>query len=1136
MAATPIFFDPSGRRATRLSRGSWSLAIAGAILAAAFVATLFIVDLPHDARAATETHAPIVAPPMLLTASMTARLAGELRDREKEASRLINLRRRDQSGKNAVAARTSSGSPLTIGFYVNWDDASYPALRKALPHLDWVVPAWLSLQGDDMALKTDIDQKALDLIAKTKPSTPILPLIQNAVEGNWDGKGLATLLADPARRAARLREIVAVLQANDFRGITIDFEEVPPGAQTNLRAFLGEMSAAFSPHGWTIALAVPFDDDNWDYKAYAKLADFLILMAYDQHWEEGTPGSIAGQSWFRETLDARMKDLDPGHTIVAIGNYGYDWVKGRIASDISFQDPVLAARDSEASVEFDPESSNPHFSYVEDDGKTHDVWFLDGVTAFNEIHAADSYRPAGYALWRLGAEDPSIWSVLGRPYDAPAPDGLRNMASGEDIDVEGNGEILKVSTAPKSGARTLEIDPQTGDIDKETYTALPTPYVIHREGAVQGEVALTFDDGPDPIWTAKILDVLKAKGVPGTFFIIGENAAAHPDLVRRMIVEGHDVGNHTYTHPNIAEIPTVVAKLELNATQRLFEALTGRSLRLFRPPYLGDAEPTTSDEVLPVALAQEMGYTTVGLHIDPDDWQRPPAKEIVDRVLKQLADPDPDVSGNIILLHDSGGDRAQTVAALPGIIDALRAKGYQFVTVAALAGLSRDQAMPLLPRGSMAQELDASVFLVIGWVGYLLPILFMVAVCLGIARLIFLCSLAIANARQRARQMPPSQPLPLSLQSVLIPAYNEAKVIRTSIDRVLASDYSNLEVIVIDDGSQDGTSDVVGRYFGEDPRVALITIQNGGKANALNIGLQRARGDVVVALDADTQFKSDTISKLVRWFADPTVAAVAGNAKVGNRVNTITRWQALEYITAQNLERRALSALGCITVVPGAVGAWRREVVNRLGGYPTDTVAEDQDLTIAIQKAGYKILFDSEASAYTEAPDTLRTLAKQRFRWAYGTLQCLWKHRDITFRRRYGALGIVALPQVWLFQILFSMLSPLVDLMFLWQVAATVIDYLNHGDQFNSDNLARTSIYYGLFLGVDLAAAVLAFSMERKEKWRLLWWLALQRYGYRQLTYFVVVRAALSAIAGPFVGWGKLERKATVSASYEPVG
>jgi cellulose synthase/poly-beta-1,6-N-acetylglucosamine synthase-like glycosyltransferase len=266
----------------------------------------------------------------------------------------------------------------------------------------------------------------------------------------------------------------------------------------------------------------------------------------------------------------------------------------------------------------------------------------------------------------------------------------------------------------------------------------------------------------------------------------------------------------------------------------------------------------------------------------------------------------------------------------------------------------------------------------------------------------------------------------------------------------------------------------------------------------------------------------------VRWFDDPQIGAVAGNAKVGNRINMITRWQALEYIVAQNLERRALSALDTLTVVPGAVGAWRREALLEMGGFPADTLAEDQDLTIAIQAKGYRVLFDTTAIAWTEAPATFRGLGKQRFRWSFGTLQCLWKYRRITFNPEYGELGMVALPQVWLFQILLTTLAPVADLLVVWQLLGQWIAYKQHGSEFTDTDLKVMGIYYIIFITVDLLAAMVGFLMDRREDWRLLFWLPLQRFGYRQLMYYVVLRSISNAIRGSFVGWGKLERQGTV--------
>ncbi|KQZ77811.1 polysaccharide deacetylase [Rhodanobacter sp. Root561] len=1134
MQKKPIFFDPSGRRASHVSRLALLAGVVSTLFVVACAISLFVgptMDGLHIGEHARTRHAlanvKAAAPELLKPA---AKLAAEVRARQK----LLHAPKTHASKAAASHVPPPSldkpaGRPLAIGFYVNWDDSSYSSLKRSLPQLDWVIPSWMSLSGKDMALHTSVDAKAINLIRKQKPSTPILPLLQNAVDANWDGPGLARLLADPARRQARIGEIVAFVAANHFQGVTIDFEDLPESAQPDLKAFLGELNDAFDPHGWGIVLSVPFDDASWDYAGYADIVDFVVLMAYDEHWAGKTPGSIAGQQWFEQTLEKRMKELDPEQTIVAIGSYGYDWSHGNNAEALTFQDAMDRASDAQADIAFDPDTQNPHFSYDEDDGSTHQVWFLDGVTAYNQIHAADEYKPYGYALWRLGSEDPSVWSVFGRPYGASVPDPLRTIGAGEDIDIEGQGEVLEIASQPSAGARSIEVDKDDASIDDESYTALPSSYVIQRAGTLPHKIALTFDDGPDPEWTPQILDILKAKHVPATFFIIGENAEMSPKLVQREVAEGHDVGNHTFTHPNLGDSPPGIVSLELNATQRLFEALTGHSMRLFRAPYFGDAEPTTADELVPIEIAQKMGYLSVGLHVDAEDWQRPGVDAIVDNVLNAINTKNVERKGQVVLLHDGGGERSQTIAALPRIIDSLRAQGYQFVTVSELAGLTRAQTMPPIAPGSLSQWTDRVVFLALGFFGHFIRWLLTTAIALGVARLILLGGLALLNRAREKRRVAPVLGEQPPLVSVLIPAYNEEKVIASSIRQILKSRYANLEVIVVDDGSVDATSAVVRQHYADEPRVRLLTIPNGGKAHAVNTALREAHGAVVVALDADTQFEPDTIPRLVRWFADPKVGAVAGNAKVGNRINLITLWQALEYITAQNLERRALAALGAITVVPGAVGAWRREALEQLGGFPADTLAEDQDLTIAVQKAGFKTLFDAEAIAWTEAPDSARGLARQRFRWAYGTLQCLWKHRDATFNPRYGSLGTIALPQVWLFQILFSVVSPLVDLVLVWQIISTSLDYLQHRGQFDDTNLLRMLVFYAAFMAIDLAACALAFAMEKKEKWSLLWWLVLQRFGYRQLMYYVVVRSVWTAIKGPSVGWGKQERKATVT-------
>ncbi|HEY2752559.1 glycosyltransferase, partial [Phenylobacterium sp.] len=928
-----------------------------------------------------------------------------------------------------------------------------------------------------------------------------------------------------------------------------DFESLSLASQRAYPSFIAQARAALKPLGREVWVTTPFADDDFPVKQLQDAADAVVLMAYDQHWGGGEPGPTAGQDWFESALAKRMQTLDPAKTVLALGDYGYDWrlpdAKKPGPTDkpcsqpgiILFNEATQKAHDAEVQVEMDENSLNPTFGYQDDGGCKHVVWFLDAPTLFNQIKVADGFRPMGYALWRMGGEDGLDYQVMRHNYGQAKPDGLEMLRPGVDVDFDGQGEVLHVQSIPTPGRRSLEIDSDTGLVSGENYEVMPTSYVIQRYGYHPGSVAITFDDGPDGRWTPKILDILKEKNAKATFFVIGKNMAAKPGLVAREVREGHDVGSHTWTHPDISKVPAAQTAVELSATQRLFETITGRSMRLFRPPYFGDAEPSTPREVAPLLAAQTQGYMSVGLRIDPDDWDHPDAStpsRIINTALTRLAD-HTDRPGQVILLHDSGGDRSRTVEALPALIDALRAHGYKLVTIGELAGMTPAEVLPPTSRNSVELMLDRMGFGFFHGLQIALQGLFIVAIVLGVARLLLLGILALVHRFTIVRRTPPMpDPSTGPLVSVLIPCFNEEKVIESSVRRILASNWARVEVLVLDDGSQDHTADVVRRAFADDPRVTLMAFDNGGKARALNRGLTKASGEIVVALDADTLFPSDTLAKLVRWFANPDVGAVAGNALVGNRRNLITRWQALEYVTAQNLERRALAALGAVTVVPGAVGAWRRSALEALGGYPDDTLAEDQDLTLAMQRAGWRVEFDPEARAYTEAPETVAGLLKQRFRWSFGTLQCIYKHRAAMFDLKRPVLGFVALPQIWLFQILLTAVAPLVDLAVVWSLVSSIYAWAFHAQEWSADDLMRPLFFWAAFIFLDLSAGAVGMALERRAPWADLVWMPVQRFGYRQLMYYVVVKSIDAALHGARVGWGKLERRAT--AAFEGAG
>ncbi len=1131
----PIFFDPAGRRSRNLRRVGWPLAVIMTSVAAIFITSVLINPaLPQlNLRQISALPSAVDAKPQVPKLITT-------RNEQKavHAAAVLNRMTKAHQGKiNAPAAGPSQSParPLAAGFYVNWDDSSYQSLKRHLEQLDQLIPEWLRLQAGEHPIVSEIDRRALDLVRSRRPDLPIIPMIHNSKDGKWESQTLVKQIGDEASRTRLVNDLAQFVGDNRFQGVCVDFEEVPNASQKNLLAFMLQLRARFKQSNWMVMQAAPFDDPAWDYRAYATANDYLMLMAYDEHWNESDPGSVAGQPWFEMTLAKRMKELDGTKTIVCIGGYGYDWRKGGETEELTFQEAVLEARDSEAKIEFDPATRNPYFRYEGEDGTEHTVWFLDGVTAFNQMRAARRYKIASFALWRLGSEDPSLWAIFGNQQMNAAPEGLKRILYGYDVDFEGMGEILQFEASPKEGLREIKVDAGDGLVGSARYLSIPSSYVIRRTGWRPGQVALTFDDGPDEKWTPQILDILKRENVPATFFIIGQNGQAHPGLVKRIVAEGHDIGNHSYTHPNLGEIPGRVTELELNATQRLIESLTGRSTRLFRAPYFGDAEPQTPDEVEPAAIANRLGYIIAGLRVDPDDWALPGADKIVQRTLAGIENPNPDERGQVVLLHDGGGDRGQTVTALPSLIHELRARGYRFTTVSQLAGMTRDQAMPPLPQGrAFFSKTDALAFYAMAVGGWTLRWIFLIGIVLGLARLVFIGALALAHRRRskkRAETWESGAAGESPFVSIIIAAYNEEKVIAQTIGSLLASGYPSFEIIVVDDGSSDGTSHVVRERFGAEPQIRLFTKANSGKAVALNFGLQYAQGEIIIALDADTIFPPQTIARLAGRFNDSRIGAVAGNAKVGNRINLITRWQALEYITAQNLDRRAFASLNCITVVPGAVGAWRRELLEQLGGFASDTLAEDQDLTLNVRKLGYKIGYEEEAVGWTEAPDTVSGLAKQRFRWSYGTLQCMWKHRHALFNPQYGALGFIAMPNVWIFQIIFPLISPVMDLMFVWTFISAALDRWEHPGEYSITNLKQTMFYYALFLVVDWLAAGFAFLLEKREQWGLLWWIFLQRFCYRQVMYYVMVRSLFTALRGVIVGWGKLERKATVGAN-----
>src|SRR5262249_39182167 len=293
------------------------------------------------------------------------------------------------------------------------------------------------------------------------------------------------------------------------------------------------------------------------------------------------------------------------------------------------------------------------------------------------------------------------------------------------------------------------------------------PTLYHQGVGGEHQVALTFDDGPDPKWTPRVLDILKARGVKAAFFVCGVNAEKYPGLVRQIVNEGNEIGNHTYYHPNLAICWPEHIRLELNSTQLLLETITGRSTTLFRPPYAADTSPSSLAELAPLRIANELNYLVVLENIDPQDWARPGADVILQRIKQQRRD------GSIILLHDAGGDRSQTVEALPRVIDWLRVRGDTIVPLSKLIGSSRDAVMPPVGNAQRLPRLVSSAgFRFFHAVEEFLWAFMIVATALIVVRTLIVIYLAARFRRQPASEENFAPPV-----SVLIAAFNEEKVI-----------------------------------------------------------------------------------------------------------------------------------------------------------------------------------------------------------------------------------------------------------------------------------------------------------------------------------------------------------------------
>ncbi len=1053
-----------------------------------------------------------------------------------------------------------SASLIRAGFYTPWSATSLPDLKRHADKLNTIYPEWFFIDSTNYTLQTRIDSAGLAVMKQNNLS--IQPIFDNyhtkkvldpdtrvyRDSGYFDASLAHVILNNAAKRKQIIKQIVDTLTFYQLQGLNVDFEELNEPGNEALTLFQKELYEALHPKAMLVTIDVSPDNDDYDYKSLADYNDYVILMAYDEYNDNTRPGPISSQKWIEKQLDKMDDKIDASKIILGVAGYGRDWIdeedengKRKIrVEDITYNQAIDQAKVAGAEINFDNDTYNLNYTYTvkETDSSSetkHTVYFTDAATTFNILRFSDDYKTAGTALWHIGGEDRRIWNFYHRdlstasmqqnPFDfnslATIPIDLNAKPT---IATGSSGELINILFSPQPGNIKLEIDSTEMLIAEQEYMQLPSGYVYEkfaedkRPMGPGHKIILTFDDGPDPEFTPKILNILEKENVPATFFIVGINAESNIPLLQRIYKDGYEIGNHTFTHNNVAKMNPERAEIEMKTTRTLIECITGHSTILFRAPYNADSEPQTYEEIEPLARSKKDNYISVGESIDPNDWDpQMNADSIVNRTIRFAEEND----ANIILLHDAGGKTRQpTVDALPRIIEYFKKRGCKFTTVADLMGKTKDDVMPPIKMDwkNSVNWFAANAYY---WLQHILFALFIVGIFLSVGRMVGMAILASIQRKKEKKEMAAALPAATFPKvSIIVPAYNEEINAVRTVSNLLQQDYPHLQIIFVDDGSKDSTFKIVSETFEGVADVQVHTKPNGGKASALNYGINLANTEYVVCIDADTQLKTDAVTQLMKKFSDPKVGAVAGNVKVGNEVNMITRWQSIEYVTSQNFDRRAFDLLNCITVVPGAIGAFKKEAIITSGGFTTDTLAEDCDLTMRLHRNNYLVRNCNEAISYTEAPETMRQFMKQRFRWSFGVIQCFWKHRDAVFNPKYKNFGMVALPNVLVFQMILPFLAPLADLVL-------VLSLIAAGFGIVPASLGHIIFYYLIFSLVDIAGAALAFAFEKEDYKKLLWMIP-QRLIYRQLMYYILIKSFNRAIKGELQGWGVLKRTGNV--------
>lgn len=1006
--------------------------------------------------------------------------------------------------------------------HLEWLETS---LARACGGANVLMPEWFKLvpEGLDwMSRNYDINENAYHPMRPFLDKFDFMPVVTV-----YGFEGRETLLSDTAFQRRMVHEMKRALGAFAPRGICLNVSVLNTAGFVFSMPLVQSLVREFKQAGMQSCLILDsYQAETLDAELSAMM-DTIVVKGFRTDLWRATPQPLADNAWFTELVTHLAATIPEEKLVLMLGAGGRDWKSGFARSEeIDFATALEGTSLRNGTIRFASVPGNTMATYLDESGHRHQIWLLDAISTFNQIGIAREAGLARVGVWGLGYEDATVWELFKQPpiTTAEAAELLGPVDLSDSVRYSGEGPFLNFHSDGVAGLRHILFDATTRQLTGANYSVIPRPYSVRRWGQTdQKLVALTFDDGPDPEFTKQVLDVLLKHDVQATFFTVGSQMIGQEELVRRIAGDDHLMGAHTFFHTKLDEAGDAWLTTELNLQSRVFASMVGAKPVLFRAPYVRGPGPINGDVAGQMKLVDELGYVITGSDIVPPDWDLKDEHEITNFVADALEEG----VGNVILLHDGGGDRNATVAALPYIIERLRRDGYEFVDLAELAGFSYEEFMPQEPGQRI--QVEAMAFSTIGWISNNIGMLLLIIIGLRGTRALGVFCLALIRGQIDA-EAPGYRPT----VTVVVPAYNEEKVITKTIRTILASTYKNLSVLVVNDGSTDDTEAVVKKGFANDPRVKIITQRNGGKWKAANTAFSMVTSEIVVAIDADTLVDPDAIGYLIQNLADPEVAAVAGNVKVGNERKLLTKLQAIEYVTSQNIDRRAFELFNGMMVVPGAIGAWRTDVVRDVGFYSADTMTEDADLTVSILRAGYRVVFEERAYTYTEAPESIRAFLAQRLRWTLGMMQTAWKHKGSIWQRT--RVGLITLPDYLVFGVLVPLLSPVIDIIVLYAIINLLLSVSDGGPVFaQAVPISLIVAYFALPL-FEALTIVTAFKIDPRARMRLLFYLPLMRVFYAQLLTFSLYRAMWRALTGRLASWNKLKRTASVYTQFNPSG